>query len=125
MSKPSTGLILKTAAGEGLSEMLRLPLWWYTTGLTQTLGRLARSVKSSARYFGVDVWAKYLFVPMYGDTSLAGRAISFPVRLVVLLGKSLAVAAWLVIAFALAAIYLVILPIAIIGLFSHLVGVLV
>ena len=123
MTKPSTGLILKTAVVEGLKEMLRLPLWWYTSGLVQTYKRLFASVKGSVRFFGVDVWAKNLFIPMYGDTSVAGRSISFLVRITVLFVRSLGVVAWVFVAAILAMAYVFILPVAVIGFFSHLVGV--
>jgi hypothetical protein len=123
MTKPSMGLVLKTAASEGLRELLRLPLWWYSVGLKETLGKLVGSLRTSVRYFGVDVWSKNLFVPMYGDTSFAGRGISFIVRLTVLAVRSLGVLLWLVVALVLALLYLVILPISIIGFVTHIIGV--
>ena len=78
----------------------------------------------SVRYFGVDVWSKNLFVPMYGDTSMVGRAISFGVRLVVLSVRSLGVVVWLFIAILLTILYVLIIPIALIGLFVNLGGLL-
>lgn len=124
MTKPSNVLILKTALLDGFVELIRLPLWWYTAGLKLTGGNLLRSVPGSIRYFGVDVWSKNLFVPMYGDTSIMGRLISFIVRLAVLSGRSVAVLVWLAIAFALGFLYLIILPVAVIGFITHLIGVL-
>ncbi|TAL50841.1 hypothetical protein EPN81_01635 [Patescibacteria group bacterium] len=123
MSKPSTALVLKMTATLSAREILRWPLWWYTDGARDTLKKLARSVGGSVRYFGVDVWAKNLFIPMYGDTSIIGRALSFGVRLVVLMFRSLGVVLWIVIALVLAMMYLLILPLAFIGFFLHLVGV--
>lgn len=119
MIKPSTGRVLKTAMRNSIREMLFLPIWWYTLGARQTIGKLLSSVKGSVRYFGVDVWAKNLFVPMYGDESLAGRAISFLVRLVVLMFRSLGVFFWTIVALFLTLVYLTILPIALIGFVSH------
>lgn len=123
MTKPSTGLVLKTAAVNSIREMWYLVLWWYTTGLRETLVKLLRSVKGSARYLGVDVWAKNLFVPMYGDESVTGRAISFIVRLAVLVSRSLGVVAWMVLAVVLALVYMIVLPAALIGFITHLLGV--
>jgi hypothetical protein len=85
-------------------------------------GKLLRSIKGSARYFGADVWAKNLFVPMYGDESVTGRAISFLVRLAVLTFRSLGVVVWTVVALVLALMYLAILPISLVGLVWHLIG---
>lgn len=123
MQKPAVGLVLKSAVLSNIREMLYLPLWWYTTGLRETIGKLLRSVKGSVRYFGVNVWSKNLFVPMYGDESVTGRAISFLVRLAVLVFRSLGVVAWTVLAVVLALVYLVVLPVALVGFFTHAVGV--
>ena len=70
MTKPSAVLVLKMAVALSVREILFLPLWWYTTGARETLGKLLGSIQGSVRYFGVDVWAKNLFVPMYGDESV-------------------------------------------------------
>lgn len=123
MTKPSAALVLKMAVALSVREILFLPLWWYTTGTRETLGKLLRSVKGSVRYFGVDIWAKNLFVPMYGDESVTGRAISFLVRLAVLVFRSLGVVLWVMIALLFALFYFLILPLALIGFFSHLIGV--
>lgn len=104
--------------------MLYVPLWWYTTGLRETIGTCLRSLSGSVKYFGVDVWSKYLFVPMYGDESVTGRAISFLVRLAVLVCRSLGVIAWLIIVLVLVLAYVVALPLALVGFLTHLLGVL-
>ncbi|PJE76543.1 hypothetical protein COV05_04205 [Candidatus Uhrbacteria bacterium CG10_big_fil_rev_8_21_14_0_10_48_16] len=124
MTKPSNVLIFKTAVLESMKELGRLPLWWYTTGLKQTFGKLLHSVAESVRYFGVDVWSKNLFVPMYGDASITGRLISFIVRFFVLLARSLGVLLWTVVAGILAVVYVFLLPVSVIGFVSHLIGVL-
>ena len=123
MTKPSAVLVLKMAVALSVREILFLPLWWYTTGARETLGKLLGSIQGSVRYFGVDVWAKNLFVPMYGDESVTGRAISILVRFTVLLFRSLGVFCWMILVILLALIYLTVLPLALIGFFSHLVGV--
>lgn len=123
MEKPSAGLVLKTVVHTSIRELLYLPLWWYTAGLRETIGKLLRSIAGSVRYFGVDVWSKNLFVPMYGDESVTGRAISFIVRLAVLVFRSLGVVAWTVFAVVLALVYVIVLPVALVGFVTHLIGV--
>ncbi len=124
MGKPSSALVFRMVAVQSIREILRFPLWWYGEGLGETLGKLWRSIRGSVRYFGVDVWAKNLFVPMYGDTSLIGRLISFGVRLVMLSVRFLGVIVWTIIAFALAMIYLIVLPLAVLGLLRQLLALL-
>lgn len=123
MEKPSVGLVLKTATLRSVRELLTLPLWWYTVGLRETFGKLLHSMEGSVRYFGVDVWARNVFVPMYGDESVTGRAISFIVRLAVLVFRSLGVVAWVILAAILAFVYMIVLPVALIGFMAHLLGV--
>lgn len=123
MEKPSVGLVLKTAALTSIREMLYLILWWYTIGLRETFGKLLRSISGSIQYFGVDVWSKNLFVPMYGDESVTGRAISFIVRFAVLVFRSLGVVAWTILVMALVFVYVIVLPAALIGFIVHLLGV--
>ncbi|NQV90575.1 hypothetical protein HQ487_04190 [Candidatus Uhrbacteria bacterium] len=124
MSKPSNILILKTASLDGLGELIRFPLWWYSAGLLQTSKKLLHSVSGSVRYFGVDVWSKNLFVPMYGETSITGRVISFLVRFFVLIARSLGVMLWMAIACVLGLLYVLALPVAVIGFVTHLLGLL-
>jgi hypothetical protein len=116
MTKPSTVLILKMAVRQSTREIFYFPLWWYSKGLGETLAKLLTSIHGSVRFFGVDVWSKNLFVPMYGDTSIVGRAISFGVRLVMVCVRSLGVMVWSVMALGLAILYVSILPLALIGL---------
>jgi len=68
------------------------------------------------------VWSKNLFVPMYGDDSVTGRAISFIVRLAVLVFRSLGLVLWLMVVCALAVLYVFILPATLIGLVLQIVG---
>jgi len=124
MTKPPTMLVLESAVTQIIREIFLIPVWWYTHGLSLTFGKLFGSIHGSVRFFSVDVWAKNLFVPMYGDESFTGRAISFLVRFVVLIVRSLGVVAWSTIALILGVVYVVIFTIATIGFFTHLIGVL-
>lgn len=123
MTKPPTTLVLRVVFVEGFREFLRFPFWWYTQGLKQTLERFLSSIRISVVFFGIDVWGKNLFVPMYGDTSLMGRLISFLVRAVVLAVRSVGVGLWIIVIVLLSVCYLAILPIAFIGFFFHLISV--
>ncbi|MFA4846247.1 MAG: hypothetical protein WC654_06865, partial [Patescibacteria group bacterium] len=82
MITASKQLVFRTLLSEGLREGLFWPVWWYSRGLAETSTWLLRSVQGSVKFFGVDVWVKNLFVPMYGDASIAGSLISFGVRAV-------------------------------------------
>ncbi|MFA7286544.1 MAG: hypothetical protein WC052_02700 [Patescibacteria group bacterium] len=63
-------------------ELISAPVWWYSRGLQLAFRRLLDRFSYANRYLGVTVWASNLFVPMYGQWDIAGRVISFFVRVV-------------------------------------------
>ncbi|RJO59011.1 hypothetical protein C4546_04250 [Candidatus Parcubacteria bacterium] len=83
LTKNATKFILR----EFLGDILLFPFWWYLKGLarfsTFCLNKVGEFTNRSR--LSPKVWFQNLFVPMYGDYSRSGRAISFFVRLVVAL----------------------------------------
>ena len=77
-------------------ETLTTPLWWYTAGLVWLLNTLKNSATNTWHQLGVGLWAKNLFVPMYGQNDIWGRIISFVIRLVNVIGRLLCMGMWLV-----------------------------
>ncbi len=122
MNKPAASLVAQYVVKDGLKEFVSLPIWWYTTGLSLVLGWTGKSIKGSVRFFELDVWAKNLFVPMYGETGFTGRAISFGVRLFMIVVRSIGVAALSIFSLFLLALYVLGLPVLLIGIASHLIG---
>lgn len=89
-----------------LGEILYFPLWWYSAGFLRFLRGLGRFWLNQEKILGVGVWAKNLLVPMYGQRDLAGRVISFVMRLVQVVVRGLALLFWLVLVIALALLWL-------------------
>lgn len=100
--------------------VLRFPLWWYSHGLALMLRWAGHSIKNQMQNLGLDVWVKNLFVPMYGTTDVAGRLISFFLRLVMIIGRSIMLGVWMLLVCLVLICYLLILPISILGLVYHL-----
>lgn len=79
-------------------DVLLFPAWWYGRGLVRvgsfTLTRAGEFVNRSR--WSPKVWFQNLFVPMYGDYSRSGRAISFFMRFFVGLGLTVVLAITLV-----------------------------
>lgn len=67
---------------ELVGEVVRFPVWWYSTGIVHTVGSLFGVWQGYARTLAIGVWMKNLFVPMYGQYSIQGRIISVFMRLV-------------------------------------------
>ena len=103
-----------------VTRILGLPIWWYGHGLTSFIKRLSEAVTLLAQGLSLRVWMKNLFVPMYGDTSMAGRAISFGVRLMMVVVRGLGVVVYTLLVFCLFVIYLCVPPVVIISFFYHL-----
>lgn len=124
MIAPSKQLVFQAFLRKGIQEGLFWPLWWYSTGLYETSSWLLESIRGSVKFFGVDVWVKNWFVPMYGDASIAGSLISFGVRSAVILFRGIGVMLWFVLAVVLLFLYVLVFPLAFFGFFGSLAGVL-
>lgn len=75
---------------ELVGEVVRFPVWWYSTGILHTIGLLFGVWRGYARTLAIGVWMKNLFVPMYGQYSIQGRIISVFMRLVQIVFRGLA-----------------------------------
>lgn len=115
-------MVLRLIFSECVGGFLTLPVWWYGRGLAMMSAWLRRSVRDASELFALGVWARNLFVPMYGETEWSGRAISFLIRMVMIVARGAAVATWTAVAVAGFAAYLVLLPAAALGVLYHGVG---
>lgn len=84
-------IILKT-----IGEIVYFPIWWYSVGLWESVRKIARFWLNQEKSLGFTIWAKNIFVPMYGQHDWAGRLISFFIRLVQIIVRGLALLFWLV-----------------------------
>jgi hypothetical protein len=121
--KPSqSSLVLKHLLLDLVREILFLPVWWFTIGLARMVVWCGSSIKHAAETTGLTLWAKNLFVPMYGETSFSGKLISFFIRLVMVIARGIATCVWMLIALGLFIAYLFLLPLTILGIFYHGLG---
>jgi len=94
-------------------DILFFPFWWYSFGSIKVAKRLAIFVAEKEKSLALFVWVKNIFVPMYGQRDWQGATISFFVRLVQIIFRTIFLIFW--IAIALAAFWLwVIAPILIV-----------
>lgn len=61
-------------------DIVFFPLWWYSSGLLNVLAGLKEFVSDAEKSLGFFVWAKNLFVPMYGQRDPQGFIISVVIR---------------------------------------------
>lgn len=96
---------LKVFSVDMVGKVLFWPLWWYSVGLKQLLAALSKNILEEEHRIGVGLWWRNLFVPMFGQSDWQGRMISFVVRLVVGLFRTLLFGVWFVLALVVIAVW--------------------
>ena len=94
-------------------DFLYFPLWWYSVGWWRWLVKVGNFIKECGVFLGVGVWITNWFVPMYGQNDFASRLISFFIRSVQIIIRSMALSLFVAIG-AVAALLWPLLPVAII-----------
>jgi hypothetical protein len=83
---------------EVIYPLLSAPSWWYSRGLARAIDRYVERLREGDAYLGASVWWRNLFIPMYGQTDLAGRIISLGVRFIQGLVRGAAYVTWVFLA---------------------------
>jgi len=94
-------------------DILAWPVWWYTSGTLKAIKRMGAVISQGNEELGLSVWVKNIFKPMYGQYDWQGRLISFVMRLVQIIFRSIIFVLWIIVAFVGFIVWLV-LPLAII-----------
>lgn len=89
-----------------LGDFVAFPLWWYSKGTLKMIQFIMGKAQSYARTLSLSIWLKNLFVPMYGQYDIAGRIISFVLRLFELFFRSIFFIIWFFVLLALLGIWL-------------------
>lgn len=105
--------------GAALKDILMFPVWWYTKGIVYMLEQLLLSAQKQAASFAVNLWVRNLFVPMYGQYDWQGRIISFFIRLIQIIFRSIAYIFWLGILAGVAVFYLFVPLVLAVFIFLH------
>lgn len=98
---------------ELVEDILYFPLWWYSRGLINLLLGVKDFLINKQKALALLVWLKNIFKPMYGQYDLAGKLISFFVRLVQIIFRSIFMLCWAILA-VLAIIFWILLPVLVI-----------
>ena len=103
-----------------IGTVFMMPVWWYTTGLKRMGGFYIRSLSDEAEKLALGIWIRHMFVPMYGDYTIAGRAISFFMRVVVLIIRAIIFVLWMSILSVMFLLWLLLPAVAVAGLMFQL-----
>lgn len=91
-------------------DFVYFPLWWYSEGLLKTIKGVWSFWREQEASLGFSVWLKNIFVPMYGQHDLAGRTISFFIRLVQIIFRGLSLLLFIALGLLFLIVYLVLPP---------------
>lgn len=107
-----------------LGGIVFFPVWWYSHGLARVAGSLSRAFMAEERSLAIGVWLKNLFVPMYNANDIAGRLISFFMRLVQIVGRTVVLGVYLVLLLLMLVLYVTLPVFVVFELLFHAFGVL-
>lgn len=88
-------------------DIIYFPFWWYSSGLWVVLKWTGNFLNRRLSSVGLLVWVSNLFTPMYGQRDIAGKLISFFMRCIQIIFRSIVMIFWLFIALAIIIIWLV------------------
>ena len=72
-----------------LKEVLYFPIWWYTAGLKRTILYIGNGIRNSFFNLALPIMFKNLFKPMFGQYDRQGRIISFFMRIILTISRSI------------------------------------
>lgn len=99
-------LVLQRLTLEALFDLVYWPVWWYTGGLVYISKKAYSIFQFGNEWLSPSIWLVNLFVPMYGQYDVAGRIISFFMRLVNVILRSFALLVWSVVSVLLCVIWI-------------------
>jgi hypothetical protein len=102
-------------------QLLLLPVWWYTTGVTLMWQWVRRRISHRLRAMGLVLFMRHLSEPLYGDYTRSGRLISFFLRIALLIGKFIWLGLYCVLLIFVMALYLAIIPLSIVMILYQIV----
>lgn len=103
-------LVLQRICLDALIDVVYFPIWWYTGGIKFMVSKCLDIIKGGNESLAPGLWLKNIFVPMFGQWDFQGRLISFFMRLVQVVARSIALLVWIAFAWGLFLFWLV-LPI--------------
>lgn len=79
---------IKILALDWVGEILYFPIWWYGPGLKRIFLHTWHRIHALAGNLALKIMLRNLFRPMFGQYDRAGRTISFFMRLLLIISRS-------------------------------------
>ena len=103
---PAARNVGKLVVNDIFGGVVNAPVFWYTRGAVDAGSYALRFIGSRWDALGVGVWARNLFVPMFGQRDLPGMLISFFLRLFQIIVRSIIMLFWVAVSALGLAVYL-------------------
>ncbi len=91
-------------------DILYFPVWWYSRGLVNLVMILINFLADKQKALALLVWLKNIFRPMYAQYDWQGMLISFFMRLIQIIFRSLIWLFWLILVLVVIAFWLLLPP---------------
>lgn len=88
-------IVLQRLLLDALLDLVYFPVWWFTAGAKHVLLWCIQLVVKGNRTLAPGLWLINIFVPMYGQYDWQGRIVSFFMRLIQVVFRSLALVFWI------------------------------
>lgn len=82
--------VVSTLVKEEVISIFEYPVWWYTKGFRALLRWVEEGLVYRWKSYAISLWFRHITVPMYGEYSILGRAVSLVMRVVVIIARSIA-----------------------------------
>jgi hypothetical protein len=79
----------KSFAVDIIGDALYFPIWWYTLGLRHIIFNAFKSIRDTAHNLALRLLVLNIFKPMFAQYDRAGRIISFFMRVVILIARTI------------------------------------
>ncbi|WKZ25179.1 MAG: hypothetical protein QY321_01985 [Patescibacteria group bacterium] len=79
-----------------LLDLVYFPFWWYSVGFIKVLVWSKNFIIGKARGLAILVWLKNIFTPMFGQRDWVGMLISFFMRVVQIIARSIMLFFWII-----------------------------
>jgi len=90
-------LVLQRMALEFIIDLIYFPLWWYSSGAKGALIFCINLIKEANANLAPGLWLKNIFVPMFGQWDWQGRIMSFFMRSVNVVFRTIGLLIWVAI----------------------------
>jgi hypothetical protein len=111
MKKNIASTALKYVIVDLIGDILYFPLWWYSRGLADTAIFCWHKIQQRQEKLGLSIWINNLFTPMFGQYDFEGRLISFLVRLIQIILRSIFLLFYVIAVASLVIVWIIIPPV--------------